>query len=222
MPVIKQLINLLRLLLESNGIDNVKKLAGYLNELKQRLVGKRPQGIYEVLDHNTTLELADPKGKLAVVRRHQKVRFLQDNVVAFADHMWGDGKILAQYRCSPGIPVDTYKDGSKHTVLISLRETKNRGDVLSFSLYRRILRGFTKHSEWWETEIYHRTRHVKVSILFPATRHCRRATITQRSASNTTILGQQHFEILPDGKQKLTWQIANPRLHDRYIIKWRW
>lgn len=222
MPVANKLINLLRLLLESNGIENLRKVVGYLNELKQRLVRRQPQGIYEVLEHDTTLELADPRGQTAIVRRQQRVRFLQDNVVAFADHMWGDGEILAEYRCSPGVSVDTYSDGSKHTVLISLRETKSRGDVLRFSLYRRILRGFTKCNEWWETEIYHRTRHVKVSILFPASRHCRRATITQRSTNNTMTLGHQHFEILTDGKQKLTWEIANPRLHDRYTIKWRW
>jgi hypothetical protein len=45
---------------------------------------------------------------VAIVDRQEEVRFLQGNVVAFADYAWGDGQIFADYRCSPGVPVDRY------------------------------------------------------------------------------------------------------------------
>src|SRR5215212_5915172 len=89
-------------------------------------------GSYEVLDYETKLELLDPEGKLVRYTKHQKVKFLQDNVIAFQDQAWGDGEIFADYQCSPGYPVDRYRDGNKYHILISLRETKNRGDIETF------------------------------------------------------------------------------------------
>ena len=69
------------------------------------------KGLYEVLDYEATLELTDKKGKRAFVRKYEKVRYLQNNNIAFQDQAWGDGKILINYRCTPGFPVDTYRSG---------------------------------------------------------------------------------------------------------------
>ena len=191
-------------------------------DLARLATGPRPRGIYEVLAHHTTVELCDTKGKLARVTRRQEVRFLQDHVVAFTDYAWGDGQPLAEYTCQPGVPVDVYDDGAKKTILISLRETKSHGDVLRFHIQRKIVAGFGKRREWWETEIYHPTRCLGVVILFPKGRPCLRAVVVQRSNSRTTALSEQHFRFLPDGRQRLAWQIRNPKLHDRYTIQWAW
>ena len=222
MRVINRIIEILRLLLTGDAVEVFIATAERVKRLYSYLAHWRHPGIYEVLDHDTTVELVDTEGKVATVERRQTVRFLQDNLVAFADYAWGDGTTLANYECSPGVPVDVYDDGSKHTILISLREAKSRGDILRFKTHRKILRGFTKHNEWWETEIYRRTKHLKVAIIFPQERKCRRAVITQRSTNRTTALGSQHFHFLADGRQQLTWEITNPKLHDRYTVKWRW
>ena len=73
--------------------------------------------------------------------------------LAIHDHGWGDGELFAEYRCQPGVPVDFYEDGSKNNVLISLRETKNRGDVLELWIERVIRNGLLQKQEWFETEI---------------------------------------------------------------------
>ena len=93
-------------------------------------------GMYEILDYHSTLDISDERGEHALLARREVIRFLQDNVVAIHDHAWGDGDIFAEYHCQPGIPVDFYQDGSKHNVLISLRETKNRGDIVELSIER--------------------------------------------------------------------------------------
>ena len=180
------------------------------------------QGIYDVLKHHTILELKDTRGDVAVVKRRQKVRFLQDHVAAITDHAWGEGEIFAKYDCSPGVPADFYQDGSRHTVLISLREIKSRGDILKLNIRRKIVGGFLEPDESWETEISHRTLHLSVSVIFPGRRRCRRATVTQRSTSKTVTLEPKHYRFLADGRQQLTWEIRNPRLHDRYSLRWRW
>jgi hypothetical protein len=53
------------------------------------------QGMYEILDYDSTLDLKDAQGKTAVFNRHQRVKFLQDHIIAFQEHAWGDGKISA-------------------------------------------------------------------------------------------------------------------------------
>ena len=46
----------------------------------------------------------------------------------------GDGDIFVDYKCSPGVLVDRWN------VLISLRETKNAGDVTNFYIERTVKR----------------------------------------------------------------------------------
>jgi hypothetical protein len=75
---------------------------------------------------DSVLELQDPRSEVAVFEKRQKVRFLQDNIIAYQNYDWGDGNILADYKCSPGVPLDQYQDGFRYNILISLRETKNK------------------------------------------------------------------------------------------------
>ena len=222
MTVTTGLIQVVRLLLTGDMRRLFGELARGVKKAYDLVASRRSRGMYEVLEHATTLDLMDSSGGVAVVKRRQKVRFLQDHVVAIADYAWGDGRIFAEYSCSPGTPVDMYSHGSRHTVLISLREAKSRGDALRFKIHRKIIGGFTGRNEWWETEIYHRTKRLKVDVIFPRDRQFRKASVTLRSTNRTTPLGPRNFRFLNDGRQKLTWEIAKPKLHDRYILKWVW
>ena len=183
---------------------------------------ERHEGMYEILEYDSTLDLVDAKGENAIFKRRERVKFLQDNVIAFQDRAWGDGEIFADYRCSPGIEVDRYQEGDRWNVLISLRETKSAGDVEDFYIERTVRRGFTKDEEWRQTEIRHRTRHLKLSVMFPEQRRCRRAVLIERNRNRTTVLDQGHFIDFPDGRQVLSWEIRNPRRFEIYTLKWRW
>lgn len=193
---------------------------GFIEKMRER-IGYR--GMYEILDYDATLEIMDPEGKEAWLIRHQVIRFLQDNVVAIHDHAWGEGdNIFAEYHCQPGVPVDFYKDSSKYNILISLRETKNRGDVIDLWIERLITGGLTEEEEYLETDVDHLTDHMKVSIIFPQERPCRRAILTQKSSKDTMPLEGRNFSNLTDGRQVLTYETRHPRLNDLYTIKWRW
>ena len=213
---------ILRTLPRLDALVLVRYMMQGVKVFHELLTHGRGQGIYEVLEQSRTVELLDPQGQVVMVRRRQVVRFLQDHVTAITDYAWGDGEIFAEYACTPGVPVDFYKEGSRHAVLISLRETKNRGDTLSFNIRRKILGGFMQRNECWETEVYHRTRHLSLTIMFPRDRKCQKAVVTQRSTSKTTALGREHFRFLADGRQQLTWEVHKPRIHDRYTLRWRW
>ncbi|MCB0159094.1 MAG: hypothetical protein KDD83_13250 [Caldilineaceae bacterium] len=194
--------------------------------ISQRLtatfVKSQPQGIFEVLDYDSTLELLDSKGKKAVFRRRQKVRFLQDHVIAFQDYAWGDGDPLADYKIAPGVEVDRYKEGDRWNLLISLRETKSRGDIEEFHIERSVRNGFTQPTEWRQTEIWLTTHRLRLAIIFPKTRHCTRALLHKRSVDKTVELDGEHIQPLPDGRQIVTWEERHPKRAEIYTIRWEW
>ena len=61
------------------------------------LLGKfHKRGLYEVLEYESTLELLDASGKCARFSKRQRVRYLQNNIIAYQDQAWGDGEIFDQ------------------------------------------------------------------------------------------------------------------------------
>ena len=132
--------------------------------------GLASEGMYEVLDYESTLELLDDKGKNATFKKKMKVRYLQDETIAFQDFAWGDGEILVNYKSSPGWAVDQHRSGYKTYILLSLREVKNRGDVDNYKISWNIHNGFLTPDGYWSTEISHRVKVVRVNIVFPRSR----------------------------------------------------
>ena len=122
-------------------------LVNLVHALRQFARGHTP-GLYEILEYDTTLEVKDRRGKRAVFRKHQRVKFLQNNVIAFQDYVWGDGEIFADYRCKPGVVVDRYQEGDRWNILVSLRATKQRGHVEDFYIDRTVRNGFVNEEEW--------------------------------------------------------------------------
>ena len=214
----EQLLSWLLAWLSQNWLAILPDLYGYL----RRWLKRRHQGMYEILDYDTTLELLDVKGKTAVFKKQQRVKFLQDHILAFQDYAWGDGEIFAAYHCSPGVVVDRYQEGDRWNILISLCETKSAGDITDFYIERKVKDTFTGPEEWRQIEIRHPTRRLKVAIIFPAGRRCRRAILQQRSRHKSTVLGPEHFADLPDGRQMLAWEARNIRQFEIYTIRWTW
>ena len=127
-------------------------------------------GMYEVLNYETTLEILDVKGKDAILTKIEEVRFLQNNVIAFQDQAWGSGKILLDYQCTPGIPVDFYQFAHKTYIVISLRNVMKKGDLTKFEICWKIKKGFREENCFWSTDINHFTKGIKVNVIFPKER----------------------------------------------------
>ena len=197
-------------------IDGTKKIG-------QRLLKKLYQGeMYEVVEYESTLELHDCKGKKATYKKRQKVRYLQDNIIAFEDQAWGDGEILVDYKCSPGVPVDQYRLDYKTFILISLREVKNRGDIDEFNIEWGIRGGFLRKTEQWGTEIRRPVKKLKVSVVFPETRPLQRLALVEKSRQRRKSLDRNANQQLPDGRWRVVWEKRNPRLSETYMLEWKW
>ena len=208
-------------LLKHLSLDWVSLALDLIHHLR-RILCSKASGAYEILDYEATLDLLDATGKTALFKKRLQVKFLQNNVIAFEDYAWGDGEILADYRCAPGVVVDKYREGDRWTVLISLRESKSSGDIEEFHIERIERKTFTKTEEWLQTEIRRRTRRLRMNIIFPKQRRCQRAVLVQRKFNRTTVLGPEHFRTLPDGRQLVTWETNHVTAYDIYTVKWQW
>lgn len=184
--------------------------------------GLADEGLYEVLSYESTLELKDKQGKRAEFRKRERVKYLQNHIIAYQDQAWGDGEILLDYRCTPGQMVDQYRPGQKTYVLISLHESKSRGDIDEFHIEWRSRNGFTRSIEQWETEINHRTKHLEVKVIFPEGRPPIRLWLVQKLQHRAQSLHSEALKQLPDGRWLVAWETQQPRLSEHYILKWEW
>lgn len=212
--------SLLRTLLSLFSLGQLGALVDLYQIVKKFWPGSRD--MYEILEYESTLELHDEKGENATLHKRLRVKFLQNNVIAFEDYVWGDGEILADYQISPGVVADRYQEGDRWNLLISLRETKNKGDVSEFHIQRTAKHGFTNEDEWNQTEIRRPTRHLQMNIIFPKSRRCQHAVMKQRRHNRTFVLGVDHFYDLPDGRQLLRWESNKVYPYDVITIKWSW
>jgi len=189
---------------------------------RKAIRGIAVEGMYEVLEYESTLELMDCKGKQAIFRKREKVRYLQDNIIAYQDQAWGDGEILLNYRCLPGTPVDLYQPGRKTYILVSLREVKNQGDIDEFNIEWGIADGFVREDEIWETEVRHRTRQLKIRVIFPKERPPLRVSLVEGTRPRIFSLDERDKTRLADGRWLISLVNENPKLHEIYTIRWEW
>ena len=184
--------------------------------------GLASEGVYEVLDYECQLELRGKHGRDARITKREKIRYLQDYITSYQDQAWGDGNILLNYHCSPGIPVDEYRLGHKTYKLISLREFRNKSDIDEFIISWDMKNGFLISTGFWGTAINHRTQKVTIKIIFPKDRPPLRISVTESNIRRTRILEKDVWKVLPDGRQMIIWENSNPRLYEDYILKWEW
>jgi len=196
-----------------------ERLWGFGKDALRKVIA---DGMYEVLDYESTLEILDRKGTKATFSKTKMVRYLQDNIIAFQDHAWGDGDILLNYRTSRGKPVDRYRSGYKTYVLLSLREVKNRGDVDEFNIQWNIRQGFLTSDGYWGTDISQKTKYIKVKVIFPKTRPPLQIFLEENNRQRTRVLGREVQKQLPDGRWLVTWERNKPKLHELYVLRWNW
>lgn len=204
-------------------LGNQVALIDLLFDILQRLpLVKSLPGMYEVLNFEAQLELKDKKGRTAIYSKSQKVRFIQDNIIAYQDTAWGDGDIFYDYKCSPGVEVDRYKAGNRYNILISLQETKQRDDQETLRIQRTIKNGFTDEAESFQVDIDHRTRNLDMRVVFPKSRIPKTIKLIKQNQAVTLTLDSNHQEFLPDGRLCYVWKTANPTLFESFIMRWQW
>ena len=182
----------------------------------------RKPGMYEVLDYKSTLEIMDPRGMVGKFQKSERVRFLQDNVIAIQDQVWGFNKNIFDYKCSPGEPVDFYESGHKTFVVISLREIRSKNDEVDLNMQWYLKGDPIGKLGSWETYINQYTRKITLNIIFPSERPPIRIWVNEGNKKRIIELGKKALSQLPDKQWQLTWDKKNPVMHETYTLAWEW
>src|SRR2546423_922174 len=90
--------NLLRIMVPLLNSEFVDLLSTLWRLGKRIIASKAHEGMYEVLELDIRLELRDARGDKAILYKRERVRCLQDNIIAYQDKAWGDGKIFEDYK----------------------------------------------------------------------------------------------------------------------------
>src|SRR5689334_11911493 len=77
----------------------VSVLVDLIQSIQAYIKPAEPEGLCEFLEYELKLELIDIQGRYARLTKRERVKFLQDNVIAFQDFAWGDGDVLNKYSC---------------------------------------------------------------------------------------------------------------------------
>lgn len=189
---------------------------------KKLMRGFSNEGMYEVLEEETTIELLDVKGKVARITKHKRVRYLQNYITTYPIVMWGEGEFPIDFKVSPGVIGDQYKKGHKTILNVSLREEKDKGDIDYFDISWGIQKGFTMKTESWSTGIRHRTHQVKVTIIFPKKRPPKRVKLIETASRRSKLLAENNITELSNGKWRIMWKKRKPKRNEEYMIQWEW
>jgi len=196
------------------ALDLLESIQTYLRQ-------KSPEGLYEILEYESKLELVDVHGRTARLTKRQRVKFLQDYVIAFQDYAWGEGNVLADYKCSPGFEADRYLEGI--------------AGISSSRCARRNSAGMSRTCSSSENCATHSPRKrnggkskCRTARARQNSRSCSlrsgiaEAVIIERTRKRATHLAASNFKILADGQQLLSWETIEPRRFETYTLKWTW
>ena len=157
----------------------------------------------------------------AIYYKRQKVRFLQNNVIAFQDQAWEMAIFLQSINVRLGSG-GSLPGRHRYRILISLRQSKQGGDIEAFHIQRTIRNGFTKPTEDLQTEIDHKTKVMTMTVIFPETRWMKRIALIEQKSARIIEIGTEHIRKLPDGRQQVQWQLAYPKQFEAYFLHWEW
>ena len=81
---------------------------------------------------------------------------------------------------------------------------------------------FLRDEEQWEVDIQSKTTKFTFNVIFPKSRPPIRTWLKEKTVKRSTPLDDSHLKELPDGRWQVRWSTNQPRLHEKYILKWDW
>lgn len=201
--------------------DGSRNLAALREELEDLATRDRGGFPYELLSHDFVLELRD-SGKDGFLTRTARIRFLQDQVIALHDRVWGEGDLSPARYAGPGAVVDQFVgEDRQHYTLVSLREPKRRGETATVEV-AHLFRGMFSHRKTgFDVDVDRPTRNLRVEIRFPSLRPPSEAWLIEKRTGNVSRLTGAN--LVRGGRgARIVWRCRRPRLRECYRTEWRW
>jgi hypothetical protein len=177
---------------------------------------------YEVLELDQNWDLYDATGNEASSQKRLKLRFLQNDVIALRDFLWGDvSNTIQDYSWSPGRVVEQYQTGPRLQILIALDTVRNRGDIDTYIASYRSVGAFTSSQEWISFMATKPTDKLKVTVTFPKERPTKSISFTD--GFGNYIDPERYIKReLNEGREKIQIELYRPPLEQEFALRWDW
>jgi hypothetical protein len=168
---------------------------------------------YETISFHGRLEILDKENRVAVFRRRQRIRFLEDGVTEFIDRVWGEGVLFAGYEARSMSILESIPTRRGYAVLLALPRMFARGETFDIITERRIVGGFIDQQAYWESAMAAPTEALTIDVRGPA------GLILARPEIVAPARGEMD---LRQRRRSLRFQVRQPALYIPYKLEWSW
>jgi hypothetical protein len=168
---------------------------------------------YETISFHGRLEILDKEGRVAIFRRRQRIRFLEDGVAEFIDRVWGDGVLFAGYEARSMSLVEAIPTRKGYAVLLGLPRAFARGETFDVVTERRIVGAFIDHQAYWDSAMAAPTGSLTIEVRAPAGRSLARPEIVAPARGRMDLRQR---------RRSLKFQVKQPALQIPYKLEWSW
>lgn len=174
---------------------------------------------YENLLLDLRLDLHDPSGQSAFIKRKQRVRFLTDEAGVLACPMWGDGVQLKRLELKGAKRLGLRPDGPRQDLLLGLAHPAKRYASALVTARESLDHAFLRNQEYFEATVERPTQSLRLEVVFPKERPPTSARLVSDSGANEEVLP---IRLGRDARAKISWRLTQPQIRSVYSVRWSW
>jgi len=165
------------------------------------------------------IEVTDPHGQEATLRKESEVLVKADNVTTLMDRNLAATGRLEFDKVNAGKLMGAFQEGALVAIMTTFDCPLRRGEMFKHILYMKA----------WDTYVLERESHsvvcdekygeLGVHVTFPAERPCKEASAY--GVRGHRISGTEPPSVSQDGVQ-VDWILRRPSHRGKYVLEWRW
>lgn len=184
---------------------------------------KRRKEPYEfiVLNSQTDIYVETESGDIAKFRNMSLIKAKKDGVSKYKEDLGGDG-IVDEITVEAGGVLNKVTIDGQDTYEISFGRTLEKDEEIFTQLNCVLKEFFTQDTEYWTIIEKHPTIKATLIIHFHSSRKYTDFVGLHKTGHYEIEATEKPREKTIDGASCLVWELDNPVLGDRYMLKWNW
>lgn len=179
-----------------------------------------PSVSYRNIALSLELDICDPEGQLAILRRTQTVEFRTSDAGVVRELLWGEGRRDPEGRAVGAQSMNVGREGGREVHLLSTNPPPAKGERRRIATERVVHGALLSADEYLEALTERPTSLLKLRVLFPEGRFAVDARAEMSPARSK--LRPVRPRINKDGRASLSWTIRNPQELATYRLAWHW
>lgn len=168
---------------------------------------------YKTIKFSGQLEMLDQEGRVAVFRRQQRIRFLEDGVGIFFDRVWGSGVLFAGYSAASLRILEPIRTKDGYVLPLALPRMYARGETFDIVTTRRIVGAFIEEASYWDSAMSAPTDLLTIKVIGHRSRPFRHPEL---------IVPQEGDMDATTSRNMFNFRVKHPATNIPYKLVWSW